>query len=174
MEWSISLACVAVLLITAFISDLKSMRIPNLLTATFFAGGGIFHTAVSGAGGAIHSLLGALAGFGPLLALYLLKGIGAGDVKLFAALGAWIGAAAVTQVLLYAILYAGLVGLVLVFIHGRFGKRLKYWLYSFFAVPAVWDRREALSDLAKGGLKFPFMLAVAPGAVTVWLAAGIS
>ncbi|GGD76676.1 A24 family peptidase [Paenibacillus nasutitermitis] len=171
METMISSSAAALLLAAAFISDIRAMRIPNMLTVSFFAAGCMFHLVCSGLEGVYHSLLGAAAGFLPLLAIYLLKGIGAGDVKLFGALGAWIGAAAVVQVFMYAILYAGAVGAVLLFFNGKFGRRLKAWLYSFF-IPAVGRKRESIRELAAEGLRFPFMLAVAPGALTFWLMIG--
>lgn len=172
MESWISGAAAALLLLAAFISDIRAMRIPNVLTASFFVAGCCYHLFAGGINGGYHSLLGALAGFLPLLAIYALKGIGAGDVKLFGALGAWIGAAAVVQVMMYAILYAGAAGAVLLFFHSKLGRSMKAWLYSLL-VPNVWSKRESFKELAAEGLRFPFMLAVAPGALTFWLIIGL-
>src|SRR5690242_782668 len=103
---SIPLSASAVLLVIAFFTDVRAMRIPNLLTGLFFAAGCGYHLLVYGLAGGLSALAGALAGFVPLLALYLFNGIGAGDVKLFAALGAWLGVLPVLQVLVYSVFYA--------------------------------------------------------------------
>jgi prepilin peptidase CpaA len=165
-------AAAAVLLLIAFLSDIKAMRIPNVLTGTFFVLGFSFHLTAGGLNGGYHSLLGASAGFLPLLALYFLKGMGAGDVKLFGALGAWVGASAVLQVLIYAICYAGAIGIIVLFLHKPFGNRLRMWVLSL-VVTVGWRKREVLGEIARDGLRFPFMLAVAPGAVTMWLLPGV-
>src|SRR5262249_27029843 len=53
------------------------------------------------------SLVGAIAGFGLLLVFYLMGGIGAGDVKLLSALGAWLGLPLIIWVFIAASLAAG-------------------------------------------------------------------
>ena len=80
--------------------DWKTRKLPNVLTVSFFLAGLLFHLihgAVTGGwSGAFGELLFALKGFGVgfgiLLPLWLIGGGGAGDVKLFGALGAWLGA----------------------------------------------------------------------------------
>ena len=165
---SIPLGASAMLLVIAFFTDIRAMRIPNLLTGTFFAAGFGYHLLVSGAAGGLIALTGALAGFIPLLAIYLFKGIGAGDVKLFAALGAWIGTFSVLQVLLYSIFYAGGAGIVLLFLNRAFGSRLLMGALSLF-FPRQGSVKEAIRTWTEGGVRFPFMVAVAPGALTAWL-----
>ena len=54
------------------------MKIPNRLTATFIIAGIVYQSVMFGMSGGIQSVLGAAAGFMPLLVLYVLKGIGAG------------------------------------------------------------------------------------------------
>ena len=71
--------------------DLRTGRIPNPLTATVAAAGlGLAAAGLTGQsmGGA---LIGAAVGFALMLPGHLLGGTGAGDVKLLAALGTWLG-----------------------------------------------------------------------------------
>ncbi|MBW7476553.1 prepilin peptidase [Paenibacillus oenotherae] len=159
------------MLVIALISDIKSMRIPNWLTVSFFVAGCCYQVAAGGWEGGWVSLLGALSGFAPLLVLYAFKGIGAGDVKLFAALGVWIGTTAVLQVLIYAILYGGAVGMMLLFFYRPFGRRIITGVVMLVN-PGYLNKSAIIQSLGKNGLRFPFMIAVAPGAVTAWLLTG--
>ncbi|MDQ8736010.1 A24 family peptidase [Paenibacillus sp. LHD-38] len=163
----IQTAAIIVLLILAFITDIKAQIIPNQLTISFFIAAFIYQIATNGLEGAAAAALGAAAGFVPLLLLHLAKGIGAGDVKLFGALGAWAGVLPVLQLLLYAILYAGVIGLILILVNRPFGKRVTNGVASFLT-PDAGQRRHQWLQWAESGKKFPFMLAVAPAAVTVW------
>jgi prepilin peptidase CpaA len=63
-------------------------------------------------------MLGALAGLALLVPLFAVRWIGAGDVKLVAAAGAWLGAAGVAQATLWGLAAGGLVSLVVVAVGG--------------------------------------------------------
>jgi prepilin peptidase CpaA len=82
----------AVLAVATF-TDLRSRRIPNWLVFPFLLAGFVVSGALHGWAGIRHSLAGMALGallFGVLCAL---GGMGMGDVKLVAAIGAWIGSA---------------------------------------------------------------------------------
>lgn len=140
-------------------TDLRSMRIPNALTAGFSAGGLIYHGVGEGWTGLAAAVIGGAAGALPLLLLYRFGGIGAGDVKWFGAFGIWTGAGTVIQLLMYSILTAGglAAALLLLRLPGvrRWGTRL----------PWPWGRHPALPGK---GASFPFMLAVVPGFIWLW------
>lgn len=162
-------AAVALLLILAFITDMKSQTIPNRLTVSFFAAGCLFHTISEGLPGALGALWGAAAGFLPLLPVYFAGGIGAGDVKLFGAVGAWTSAGIVLQLMMYAILYAGAIGLCLILLNRRFARNMVSAIAAAVIPGAGWKKRGWL-QWSHAGHSFPFMLAVAPAGVTLWLA----
>jgi prepilin peptidase CpaA len=93
-------------LAVATFTDLRSRRIPNWLVFPFLLAGVGVSVAVNGWHGAEQSL----AGFG-LAALifgllFVLGGMGMGDVKLCAAIGAWIG----PSQLMVALVVTGLAG----------------------------------------------------------------
>lgn len=165
---TIPFAAAAVLLIAALLTDLRSMLIPNRLTVSFFAAGCLYQTIVGGWSGLWMGLIGAAAGFVPLFILHMARGIGAGDVKLFAALGVWVGTSTVLQMMMYAILYAGLIGVLLVLFNRPFSRRVFSGLLLLLHRGAE-PRRKELGGWAAGGTTFPFMLAVVPGALTTWL-----
>ncbi|MEW6168858.1 MAG: A24 family peptidase [Pseudomonadota bacterium] len=80
-----------VLLALAVRGDLRRQRIPNGLTLGGTALGVVLHAFEHGSAGASTALTGALAAGLVLLPLWLLRGMGAGDVKLMAAVGAHLG-----------------------------------------------------------------------------------
>jgi prepilin peptidase CpaA len=89
--------------------DLKTRRIPQLLTLGGAVAGLIFHLWTGGWSAGAESLAGWVVGMIVFLPPFALGGLGAGDVKLLGALGAWFGP---TEALWLA-LYAGVAGLVL-------------------------------------------------------------
>ena len=104
VSWQ-NLALYAPLLIlvgAAAVTDLRVRRIPNWLTFTVvFAGVGQSFTPLAGTT-VKESLLGLSAGFAVTFLLYMMGGRGAGDVKLSAGIGAWIGPWPVIVVLMVA------------------------------------------------------------------------
>ena len=71
--------------------DLVQHRISNVLTFGTFSAGLATHWTLSGPGGFIYALAGGAVGLACLLPFYLAKGMGAGDVKLMAAAGSFLG-----------------------------------------------------------------------------------
>jgi prepilin peptidase CpaA len=83
-------AIAAVAAIVIGVWDLRSFRIPNFLTLPLLLTGLLYHGWLAGGGGVAASALGALIGGSILIVPYLMGGIGGGDVKLLAAMGAWL------------------------------------------------------------------------------------
>ncbi len=81
----------AAVLVTAMWTDLRSSRIPNWLTFSTMGFALVGHASLGGLRGAIFSLAGLGIGLGLFLILYVSGSIGAGDVKLMAAVGAIMG-----------------------------------------------------------------------------------
>jgi prepilin peptidase CpaA len=113
-----------VLVIVAAIWDIRTRRIPNWLTLTGVLLGVALNTFLFEINGLWFSLKGLGLAFGVYFLLYLLRAMGAGDVKLMAAVGAaagwenWLGILVLTSI-------AGAVaGLLLVAFKGRLRKTL--------------------------------------------------
>lgn len=108
----------AVVLIAASVADVRSGKIYNCITYPAIAAGLIGHTLVGGLGGddealgLIGSLAGLVVGFGPLLLAWLAGGIGGGDAKLMAAVGALAGWSFTLPALFYGFVIAALMALV--------------------------------------------------------------
>ena len=75
----------------ACVTDLRSRRIPNVLTFGAAAAALVFSLLTGGWSGLGSAALGWLIGALVFIVPFALGGLGAGDVKLLAALGAWLG-----------------------------------------------------------------------------------
>src|SRR5207247_1610197 len=112
IRMGITQAMVLILGAMACWCDLRTKRIPNLLT---FGGAALaigYSVATQGIGGLVPSLGGWLTGAVLFLPMYLLGGMGAGDVKLLACLGAWLGPQTALFVALYASIAGGVMALI--------------------------------------------------------------
>jgi prepilin peptidase CpaA len=72
-------------------SDLRSHRIPNVLSACGLIAGLGLQGVTGGLHGLLSGLLGAAVGLAWVAPFYLRRGMGAGDLKLLAAAGAYLG-----------------------------------------------------------------------------------
>lgn len=99
------------LLATAIVTDLRSSRIPNWLTIPAMIFGLAVHAWLHGLEGLLFGLYGLLVGAGLFLLIHLSGNIGAGDVKLMAAVGAMVGAESALESGVLAILVGGLYAL---------------------------------------------------------------
>jgi prepilin peptidase CpaA len=155
-------------LAAAFVTDTLSMRIPNWITATALLAGLLVQGIVNGWQGLAFAGGGAAAGFLVLLVLHLIGAVGAGDVKLFAGIGAWTGFLFTFQVIVYSILFGALIGWIIILWRKETGVRLR----KVFGKMTGFLLLRNLGLLKSGGsdlLKFPFMLAVLPAAVCTYI-----
>lgn len=88
---SVLLICVVVLLWIAAAWDIRQRRVPNLLVFPAMLLGIALQLVMFGSGGVVAALGGIAVGLGLLLPGYLLGTTGAGDVKLMAAVGTFLG-----------------------------------------------------------------------------------
>ena len=120
---ALSLAVFAVAI--AAVTDVRRGIIPNAVTLPLLALGAMVHGIAAGPVGLGWALVGALVtGLVPYLA-FRAGGMGGGDVKLFAGLGAVLGAAAGLEVVFAATVVAAVQALVMLAVRGRLVPTLR-------------------------------------------------
>ena len=98
----------AITLICAGIIDFKKQKIPNYLTFPTVLIALIYHIYINGMAGLLFSISGMFTGIALLIIPYAMGGMGAGDVKLLGAIGAFVGFKSVFIVFLFTALYGGI------------------------------------------------------------------
>lgn len=106
-NWHVKVVCI--ILIWAAYIDGKELRVPNWITFPMVLSGLIYSTWAGGLEGLGWGLLGMVVGLLTLLPLYSVGGMGAGDVKLMAGIGAWLG----VTVTFYAFVWTVVVGAIM-------------------------------------------------------------
>ncbi len=163
-----ALVVLGVLVVTAAGADLKLKRVPNWLTYPAIVAALAGHWATGGLGlkgerlGLAGSLAGLAAGFLPMLLCWLAGGLGGGDAKLMAAVGALGGWEFAISVMLYSFMAAALMGLV-VMVRRRLVRRTlrRVWrTLVLLVVPAGRPVGPAEADSPT----IPFAVAVCVGA----------
>jgi prepilin peptidase CpaA len=94
-------------------TDLRSRRIPNVLTLTSALAAIACAALFDGYASAGTSAVGWLVGIALFFPFFALGGLGAGDVKLLGAVGAWVGPSLVIRVSLYSAIAGGIFALML-------------------------------------------------------------
>src|SRR5436190_21606514 len=95
------------LAITITYMDVRYRRIPNKLVLLTLLSGVALHTFFEGWQGLLASLSGMALAFGIMFLLHLFGTMGAGDVKLFAAIGAVVGSSLVPRTFLVVAITGG-------------------------------------------------------------------
>jgi prepilin peptidase CpaA len=120
-EATVKLSVLVPLAVSVIYHDVRYRRIPNMLVLTALIAGLAINSAFNGWHGLTSSLLGFGLGFIPMLLLHIFGAMGAGDVKLFGAVGTILGMSAMPMTL---VLVAMLGGVLAVFTTLRAGTML--------------------------------------------------
>ncbi len=157
--------------LTACVHDLRSRRIPNYLTfgSALLAIG--YGAATRGWAGLGLALAGWALGMAIFVPFYLLRGMGAGDVKLLAALGAWVGPVSLLSLTLYTALAGGAMALIVVVWQRKLVATFRnlWMLFCHWRVAGLGPVAE-ISLENKNAPRVAYGLPIAVGAVlTLWL-----
>jgi prepilin peptidase CpaA len=172
MTWPPPTEYVAVLAvaIAAAVCDLKTRRIPNVLTFGAAAVALAVHGTVNGWSGLLLAASGWVVGLALFLPFFMLGGMGAGDVKLLAGLGAWLGPVGAAWTALYAACAGGLMAFVVTLAGGytRTALRNVWTMLRFWQASGV-RPVEGLTLSSSVGPRLPYALPIAVGVmVTLW------
>lgn len=160
----------AIFLFIAVGNDMRSYRIPNLLTLPALAAALLVSPWCGGTCGPLEAMLGAATGFALLLLPHAVGGMGAGDVKALMALGAWLGSATTLGATAWALLAAGSFGVILLALRGELVDYFGRWgraLLATLTLRRLVYEPPAPRAVAHGGI--PFAAALAFGLAAQWL-----
>lgn len=187
MAGLLALLPMVLLLLAAVRKDVQCHRIPNplvlwgtllgvLLNVLMPEGSGFAASHLPGGAGFLDAIEGAAIGLAVLLPMYLLRTMGAGDVKLMAMVGAFLGPADVLGAVLATFLAGGVLSVGYAWKIGVLRQTLqnvRMILYSG-AVKMAGGSVPTLEDAPETAGKFPYAVAIAAGTLgyLVWKATG--
>jgi prepilin peptidase CpaA len=165
-----SIAVIAVAL-AACVCDVRTRRLPNALTFGGAVAAVVFWAVQSGTAGLLYSAAGWLAAVAMFFPFFVLRGMGAGDVKLLGALGAWLGFANTPYLACFTALAGGAMALVVMAARGYLGEGLRnLWLLGTFWRTAGIRPFDQLTLGESRGPKLAYAVPIAVGALTtLWL-----
>ena len=162
---------VVALVLAASVCDLKSRRVPNALTLGAAVIAVATHVVLSGWSGLVFAVSGWAVGLVLFFPVFALGGMGAGDVKLLAAIGAWLGPTDAVWTALYGVFAGGLMALFVALARGytRTALRNVWAMLRFWRVAGV-RPVEGLTLNSSAGPRLPYALPIAVGVmVTLWM-----
>ena len=171
MMISMTQAFVTLTAVAGCLHDLHNRRIPNYVTfgSTALA---IGYGLVSGGWqGVSAAMAGWALGIAVFVPFFLLRGMGAGDVKLLAALGAWIGPMALLSLTIYTAFAGGVMALLVVLWEKKLETTFRniWLLLCYWRVMGVKPLPE-LSLENQNSPRLAYGVPIAVGAMlTIWL-----
>ena len=157
----------AVVLIASAVADVRSGKIYNALTYPAIAVGLVVHTYLGGLGGGpgqlglVGSAAGLATGFVPMLAAWLAGGVGGGDAKLMAAVGALTGWQFTLSALFYGLIVTAVLAIIVI-VHKRIARRTLGRVWRFIVLAFVF-RKPAADPAAADSPRVPMGLAFCIG-----------
>jgi prepilin peptidase CpaA len=153
----------AALLAAACVSDLRTRLIPNRIVLGTIAAGALFAMVTNPVmSGLTHAGTGLLTGLAVWFPFYLLRMMGAGDVKLFAASATFLGARGAVEGALYTALFGGVLALFYLLVNSG-------WTLTFMRLgQGVQDPAMLRNAPHAGGRRMPYALAIAAGVLAAF------
>jgi len=146
------------------ITDLRSRKIYNVVLIPTLLFGLFYNLAISGWPGLEQSLLGLVTGLGVLIIPFALGGMGAGDVKLLAVIGAVKGPLFIFYTAVGMGLVGGVIGLAILIYQRRFLNTLTTFLRGLWVM--LLTRFKVIRfNFDHERIMFPYGLAIAAGAI---------
>jgi prepilin peptidase CpaA len=149
---------------TAIASDLRWRTIPNWLTGPSILVGLGLHTVMNQLTGLVFSLEGAALGLGLFVILYVCGWMGAGDVKLLAAVGSFLGPAQTISAAIVIALVGGLLAIVILGFQQGW-RRMGLWLWSYIQAIVLTRSVQGVTPGQGAAPKVPYAVAIGLGTI---------
>ncbi len=161
-------AAVLVFISLCIVLDVRTRRIPNVLSGVAMLGGVALNTLYFGTAGLIGSLAGLLAPVAALLFAFALGGVGGGDVKMMAAVGALLGPSLALTSLGAGVILGGVIMAVHLVRRGRLREKLAAMraMITAAVLTASLEPLHLRPDEA-GAVALPYSVPLGLGTVTV-------
>jgi len=167
---------VTITLVVAALIDGYKLKVPNWLTFSMIVSGWVFSTISFGWEGLGWSLVGTGVGLGLLLPLYAIGGMGAGDVKLLAGIGAWVGGTITLYAFCVSAIVGGVIAVLMVVCRRSWRKHYFQFLNIWNEVCTIRDP-EKLSAIAaerkSSMLLLPYGIPIAIGTIAYFAYSGM-
>ena len=167
---------VSVFLVVAAWIDGKELRVPNWLTLPMIAAGVITLTCVRGWDGMTTSLIGIVVGLMCLLPLYAIGGMGAGDVKMMMAMGAWLGGRVTWEAFYASAVVGAVMALIMIACTGRWRH---HWnntvmiVSELFRVKNPWLVADATAERKPRMQLLPYGIPICIGSIGYFVSSGL-
>lgn len=145
--------------------DLRTRRIPNWLTLPSLAAGVVVNTVATGWSGFLQSAEGIALAVAMIAVLCWIRAMGLGDLKLCAAVGAWIGPASLVFALVIAAMAGGILAVGYATWRGNLGEVL-----GRTANLSLPDPSKGFNDHHAEGFTIPYAPAIATGVIFAFFA----
>ncbi|WP_418792180.1 A24 family peptidase [Phosphitispora sp. TUW77] len=158
----------AVALGTALYFDIRYCRIKNSVTYPAAVGGFLINFAEYGTPGLLFALKGWLIPVLALFVFYYINVMGAGDIKLFAAIGAIMGVSFVMYCFLFSVYIGGIIACGLLIRRKQFMYRMKMvcgYAKTVFLTGGLFP----YGIKGDNNSKFIFTAAIVPGTIVNWV-----
>lgn len=162
--------CLAIMVLIAAVSDIRSRTIPNWLTLAGIGAGLALHTYLSGWAGLKFAAAGLGVSAVIFLPLFALRFLGGGDVKLMGAVGALSGVQNLIAIFIVDAILGGVAALVLVVVKGRLGKtfsNMGRMISSLFRGKAPYKESEELEAGGEKSLGMPRAATIAAATLVI-------
>jgi prepilin peptidase CpaA len=156
----------ALLLLAATAGDIRSYRINNATVAAGVAAGLVLSFVTGGLSSLAVSIMAAIIPAVLLIVLFALRMLGAGDIKLFCAVGAIAGVAFILPAMAFSFLAGGIAALFIMLVRGNIKQRLRH-IAAYLKASFLTGKLGPYTDFSdkSDGAKFHFSLAIAAGCI---------
>lgn len=153
------------------VTDVRSARIPNRLTYSALGAALLVRIGLMGLTGLKSGAIGILIAGGAFCLLFMLGAMGGGDMKMMAAVGAWVGGTHILTVLIAIGLAGGVLAIVSMIFNKQLLQTLRNTVHLIGYLASGLQPHPEMNIQAPGSRRVPFGVAIAMG--TLFCAANV-